>query len=115
MDKKDDQGKSMSQKDLATKINEKPSVVRSSFFCFCLLATYTLILTFLSLLTFSPTFLSSHSPPPLHPPQIADYEAGRAIPNVALLAKIERIIGVKLRGDAKLIGTPLPAPGSKKK
>jgi putative transcription factor len=31
MDKKDDQGKSMSQKDLATKINEKPSVVRLSF------------------------------------------------------------------------------------
>jgi putative transcription factor len=47
--------------------------------------------------------------------QIADYEAGRAIPNVALLAKIERAIGVKLRGDPKLIGTPLPGPGSKKK
>ncbi|KAG7528495.1 hypothetical protein FFLO_06118 [Filobasidium floriforme] len=71
-DKKDAEGKSMSQKDLATKINEKPSV-------------------------------------------IADYEAGRAIPNVALLAKIERAIGVKLRGDPKLIGTPLPGPGSKKK
>lgn len=52
---------------------------------------------------------------PLPYPQIADYEAGRAIPNVALLAKIERAIGVKLRGDPKTIGSPLPGPGSKKK
>ena len=41
MDKKDDQGKSMSQKDLATKINEKPSVVRPSFSGFALRATNT--------------------------------------------------------------------------
>jgi ribosome-binding protein aMBF1 (putative translation factor) len=54
-DKKDANGKSMSQKDLATKINEKPQV-------------------------------------------IAEYESGRAVPNTALLAKMERVLGVKLRG-----------------
>ncbi|CED82273.1 mbf1-domain-containing protein [Phaffia rhodozyma] len=64
-------GKSMTQKDLATKVNEKPSVIQ-------------------------------------------DYENGKAIPNPALLAKLERALGVKLRGDPSLIGTPLNKPGSKK-
>ncbi|XP_038045671.1 endothelial differentiation-related factor 1 homolog [Patiria miniata] len=56
------QAKEMTQKELATKINEKPQVIN-------------------------------------------DYEASRAIPNQAILAKIERIIGLKLRG--KDIGVPL--------
>ncbi|XP_034507891.1 endothelial differentiation-related factor 1 homolog isoform X2 [Ailuropoda melanoleuca] len=50
------------EKDLATKINEKPQV-------------------------------------------IADYESGRAIPNNQVLGKIERAIGLKLRG--RDIGKPL--------
>ncbi|XP_028408333.1 endothelial differentiation-related factor 1-like [Dendronephthya gigantea] len=54
--------KKMSQKDLATKINEKPSVIN-------------------------------------------DYEAGRAIPNNQIMAKIERAIGLKLRGKDK--GQPM--------
>lgn len=49
------QAKNLSQKDLATKINEKPQV-------------------------------------------ITDYEAGRGIPNNAIIGKIERAIGLKLRG-----------------
>ena len=72
MASKDAEGKSMTQKDLATKVNEKPSVIQ-------------------------------------------DYENGKAIPSPALLAKLERVLGVKLRGDPKTIGTPLPGPGSKKK
>ena len=56
------QEKKMTQKELATKINEKPTVVN-------------------------------------------DYEAGRAVPNQQLLAKLERALGVKLRGKA--IGEPL--------
>ncbi|KAJ9096781.1 hypothetical protein QFC22_005959 [Naganishia vaughanmartiniae] len=69
-EKKDAAGKSMSQKDLATKINEKPQI-------------------------------------------IADYESGRAVPNTALLAKMERVLGVKLRGDPKSIGQPLGGPKKK--
>lgn len=45
----------MAQKDLAQKVNEKPSVIQ-------------------------------------------DYEAGKAIPNPQILAKLERALGVKLRG-----------------
>lgn len=45
----------MSQKDLAQKVNEKPSVIQ-------------------------------------------DYEASRAIPNPQILGKLERALGVKLRG-----------------
>lgn len=56
------QEKKLTQKDLATKINEKPNVIN-------------------------------------------DYEAGRAIPNQQLLGKLERALGVKLRG--KNIGEPL--------
>jgi putative transcription factor len=62
--------KGMTQKDLATRINEKPQVVN-------------------------------------------DYEAGRAIPNQAVISKLERALGVKLRG--RDIGSPLNPPGSKHK
>lgn len=62
------QAKNLSQKDLATKINEKPQV-------------------------------------------ITDYEAGRGIPNNIIIGKIERVIGLKLRG--KDIGQPMVPPGSK--
>lgn len=50
--------KELSQKDVAQKINEKPSVIQ-------------------------------------------DYEAGRAIPNPQILSKLERILGVKLRGTSR--------------
>jgi len=62
------QAKGLSQKDLATKICEKPQIV-------------------------------------------GDYEAGRGIPNQQVLAKIERAIGLKLRGKDK--GQPLLPPGKK--
>ncbi|XP_055531497.1 endothelial differentiation-related factor 1 homolog [Wyeomyia smithii] len=62
------QAKGLSQKDLATKICEKPQIVN-------------------------------------------DYEAGRGIPNHMILGKIERVIGMKLRG--KDIGTPMVPPGKK--
>ena len=50
--------KSMTQKELATKINEKPQVIN-------------------------------------------EYEQGKAIPNNQILGKIERAIGIKLRGKDK--------------
>lgn len=56
------QAKGITQKDLATKINEKPNI-------------------------------------------ITDYEAARAIPNQQILSKLERELGVKLRG--REIGQPL--------
>ncbi|ANB13389.1 Mbf1p [Sugiyamaella lignohabitans] len=62
------QDKNLTQKDLATRVNEKPTVIN-------------------------------------------DYEAGRAVPNQQLLAKIERVVGVKLRG--KDIGAPLGGPKKK--
>nr|CAG4638167.1 EOG090X0ILG [Chydorus sphaericus] len=62
------QDKGFTQKDLATKINEKPQV-------------------------------------------ITDYEAGRGIPNQQILGKIERAIGIKLRGKDK--GKPLDPPPAK--
>jgi putative transcription factor len=62
------QAKNLSQKDLATRINEKPQIV-------------------------------------------TDYEAGRGIPNQQILAKIERVIGIKLRGKDK--GQPLQPSGKK--
>lgn len=57
------QAKSLTQKELATRINEKPQVIN-------------------------------------------DYEAGRAIPNQQILSKLERVLGMKLRGKDK--GGPLP-------
>ncbi|GFT44950.1 endothelial differentiation-related factor 1 [Nephila pilipes] len=64
------QNKNLTQKDLATRINEKPQVIN-------------------------------------------DYEAGRAVPNQQILTKIERVIGMKLRGKDK--GQPLEAKAPKKK
>merc|ERR1712107_757740 len=61
------QAKEMSQKDLATKICEKPQVV-------------------------------------------TEYESGKAIPNQQILAKMERALGIKLRGKDK--GKPLEAKAS---
>lgn len=43
---------------------------------------------------------------------INEYESCKAIPNVQLLAKMERVLGVKLRG--KDIGAPLEPRGGKK-
>lgn len=45
------------------------------------------------------------------PQIITDYEAGRGIPNQQILGKIERAIGIKLRGKDK--GKPLEPPASK--
>lgn len=42
------------------------------------------------------------------PQVINDYEGGRAVPSQQVLAKLERALGVKLRG--KDIGTPLGGP-----
>ncbi len=61
--------KELTQKDLATKINEKPQIVN-------------------------------------------EYESGKGVPNQQILAKMERVLGVKLRG--KDIGSPLTL-GPKKK
>ncbi|ODV83281.1 hypothetical protein CANARDRAFT_203440 [[Candida] arabinofermentans NRRL YB-2248] len=61
------QDKKFTQKDLATKVNEKPTIIN-------------------------------------------DYEAGRGVPNQQLLSKLERALGVKLRG--KDIGAPLFAKKS---
>lgn len=62
------QEKGLTQKDLATRINEKPTVVN-------------------------------------------DYESGRAVPNQQILGKMERVLGVKLRGAN--IGAPLGGPKKK--
>jgi len=59
------QSKGMTQKDLATKINEKPQIVN-------------------------------------------EYEAGKAIPNQQIITKMERALGVKLRGKDR--GKPLGGP-----
>merc|ERR1712002_91440 len=61
--------KGWSQKDLATRINEKPQVVN-------------------------------------------DYEAARAVPNNQVMSKLERTLGVKLRGKDK--GQPMAPPTKKK-
>lgn len=42
---------------------------------------------------------------------VNDYEAGRGIPNNLILGKIEKVIGVKLRGKER--GQPLVPPGKK--
>ncbi|KAJ7378160.1 Endothelial differentiation- factor 1 [Desmophyllum pertusum] len=62
--------KKLTQKDLATKINEKPQV-------------------------------------------IMDYESGKAIPNNQVMSKLERALGIKLRGKEK--GMPLVLGGKGKK
>ncbi|KAL7633759.1 UNVERIFIED_CONTAM: hypothetical protein RMT77_015713 [Armadillidium vulgare] len=64
------QAKGWTQKDLATKINEKPQVVQ-------------------------------------------EYEQGKAVPNQNVLSKLERAVGLRLRGKEK--GQPLVPPGGKKK
>lgn len=46
------------------------------------------------------------------PQVVNDYEAGRGIPNNVILGKIERVIGMKLRGSD--MGKPLLPPGAKK-
>jgi putative transcription factor len=43
---------------------------------------------------------------------INEYEQAKAIPNQQILGKLERVLGVKLRG--KGIGQPLSGPGPKK-
>jgi len=43
---------------------------------------------------------------------VNDYEAGRGIPNNLILGKIERVIGMKLRGKER--GAPLAPPPPKK-
>lgn len=62
------QAKGWNQKDLSTRINEKPQIVN-------------------------------------------DYEAGRGIPNQAIIGKMERALGIRLRGKDR--GKPLPAQGAK--
>ncbi|XP_059612563.1 endothelial differentiation-related factor 1 homolog [Phlebotomus argentipes] len=62
------QAKGMSQKELATKICEKPQVVN-------------------------------------------EYEGGRGIPNNVILAKMERALGIKLRGKER--GKPMVPPAKK--
>jgi len=47
------------------------------------------------------------------PQVIQEYEQGKAVPNQNILSKIERAVGMRLRGKDK--GLPLPPPGSKKK
>lgn len=43
---------------------------------------------------------------------INDYEAGRGIPNQLVIGKIEKVLGIKLRGKDR--GTTLVSPGTKK-
>lgn len=55
----------LSQKDVAQKINEKPTVLQ-------------------------------------------EYESGKAVPNAQILAKLERVLGVKLRGEFNVARLPFP-------
>ncbi|KAL7732793.1 hypothetical protein ACLKA6_005931 [Drosophila palustris] len=42
---------------------------------------------------------------------VTDYEAGRGIPNNLILGKMERVLGMKLRGKER--GQPMAPPGKK--
>lgn len=42
---------------------------------------------------------------------VTDYEAGRGIPNNLILGKMERVLGIKLRGKER--GQPMAPPGKK--
>ena len=42
------------------------------------------------------------------PSVISDYEGGRAIPSPQILAKLERTLGVKLRGECRFSSEGLP-------
>ncbi|KAH8378753.1 hypothetical protein KR009_001213 [Drosophila setifemur] len=42
---------------------------------------------------------------------VTDYEAGRGIPNNLILGKMERVLGIKLRGKER--GQPIAPPGKK--
>ncbi|XP_017128518.1 endothelial differentiation-related factor 1 homolog [Drosophila gunungcola] len=42
---------------------------------------------------------------------VTDYEAGRGIPNNLILGKMERVLGMKLRGKER--GQPIAPPGKK--
>lgn len=46
------------------------------------------------------------------PQIVSEYESGKGIPNQQVLGKMEKKLGVKLRG--KDIGSPLPGKGTKK-
>jgi len=74
----------MKQSELAQKINEKPSVINGSISHMSDVADFAL-----------------------------DYENGKAIPNQQILAKMERVLGVKLRG--KDIGSKLEDKHASKK
>lgn len=45
---------------------------------------------------------------------INDYEAGRGIPNQMVIGKIERSLGIRLRGKERGQALPAPTPSSKK-
>ncbi|KAK1787820.1 hypothetical protein P4O66_016313 [Electrophorus voltai] len=72
------------------------------------LATFVIRL----LLRNNETIVSIHQKINEKPQVIADYESGKAIPNNQIMGKIERAIGLKLRG--KDIGEPLEAKSMKK-
>ena len=74
----------MKQSELAQKINEKPSVINGNTSNVTMQADWVL-----------------------------DYENGKAIPNQQILAKMERVLGVKLRG--KDIGAKLEDKHANKK
>ena len=57
-------------------------------------------------ISFVPLFLSSQRINE-KPQVVNEYESGKAIPNQQIISKLERAVGVKLRG--KDIGAPLGA------
>jgi len=98
-DKKNADGKSMTQKDLATAVNAKPSDVSVPQLPSNPLSRRKL--------------LETDGQRADAGRKIADLESGKAVPNQPLLIKLERVVGVKLRGAASLIGTPLNGPKKK--